>query len=206
MAFSWNLWGIHVPDLRQKAAQQYGPTAVQTIESWEHLIGEYALSEVHEKLTGVNDFFNQNVLWVEDIEAYDAEDYWATPLETMGRGVGDCEDFTIAKYATLALLGVPPDSMRLVYVRALRNGLNQAHMVLAWYPSPTSSPLILDNMDHKIRSAQDRGDLQPLFSFNGEKLWLGNQAGATDQRSTARISRWGTVVQRIREDGFTEGF
>ena len=206
LATCLSLWGIYIPDLRDKALQQFGPESLTTIESWEQLITEQATADVASQLAGVNDFFNQNVSWVEDIEAYESEDYWATPLETMGRGVGDCEDFTIAKYATLALLGVPPETMRLVYVRAKRNGLDQAHMVLAWYPSPNASPLILDNLDYVIRPAHERQDLQPLFSFNGENLWLGNEAAATNQEPTARISRWATVVQRIREDGFTEGF
>lgn len=40
-----------------------------------------------------------------------------------------------------ALLGVPDDQLRIVYVKALE--LNQAHMVVAWYPTPTPIRLSL---------------------------------------------------------------
>ncbi|WP_237707120.1 transglutaminase-like cysteine peptidase [Pseudoalteromonas sp. BSi20652] len=42
-------------------------------------------------------------------------DYWTTPLETLGRGLGDCEDYAIAKYISLRALGVIDDKLRLIY-------------------------------------------------------------------------------------------
>ncbi len=38
--------------------------------------------------------------------------------------------------------------MRLIYVKAIE--LNQFHMVLAYYPTPSSEPLILDNINPEI--------------------------------------------------------
>jgi len=57
----------------------------------------------------------------------------------------DCEDFSIAKYFALKELGVPIQRLRITYVKAVR--LNQAHMVLAYYPEPDAVPLILDNLE-----------------------------------------------------------
>lgn len=196
-----NLWSMQIPNLETQASTRYGSLAVQTVLRWESMIGTYAGANVEQKLVAVNDFFNQNVVY-----QWETEDYWSTPLETMGKGVGDCEDYAIAKYATLTLMGVPPSSLRLVYVKAKRGGLNQAHMVLAWYKTPSAIPLILDNLDHVIRPANERGDLQPVFSFNGEQLWVGTGVRATNQRPTAKLSRWGQVVEKIRQEGFTKGF
>jgi len=197
---------MQIPQLQATAKARYGEPGAATVRDWETMVTNNADMPVATQLEQVNDFFNQNVRWVEDIEAWKTSDYWATPLETMGRGVGDCEDFSIAKYATLTLMGVPASSLRLVYVKARRNGLNTAHMVLAWYESPDSTPQILDNMDHVIRPATERRDLNPVFSFNGEQLWLGAGDRPTQYQPTARLSRWRQVVEKIRQEGFTEGF
>ena len=196
-----NLWSMQIPNLEAQAKARCGPLAVQTILSWEAMIAKNANADVRTKLHVVNDFFNQNIDY-----QWETEDDWATPLETFCRGAGDCEDYAIAKYATLTLLGVPPSSLRLVYVKAKRGGLNQAHMVLAWYETPSSVPQIIDNLDYMIKPATERGDLQPVFSFNGEQLWVGTGAKATNQQPTARLTRWGQVVEKIRREGFTEGF
>ncbi|MBL3278677.1 hypothetical protein ELP91_28930, partial [Klebsiella pneumoniae] len=73
-------------------------------------------------------------------------DYWGSPLETLTKGQGDCEDYAIGKYFALMAAGVPSARMRLVYVRAQNGGVIQAHMVLAYYPTPDAEPLILDNL------------------------------------------------------------
>lgn len=196
-----NLWSMQIPNLEAQASVRFGTQAVQTVLRWESMIGTNANADVQKKLVAVNDFFNQNIAY-----QWETEDYWSTPLETMGRGMGDCEDYAIAKYATLTLMGVPPSSLRLVYVKAKRGGLNQAHMVLAWYETPNAVPLIIDNLDYVIRPATERGDLQPVFSFNGEQLWVGTGPRPTNQQPTARLSRWGQVVEKIRLEGFTTGF
>ena len=67
-------------------------------------------------------------------------------------------------------MGIPAKNMRLTYVKALR--LNQAHMVLTYFISPENDPLVLDNLDKKISPAAIRDDLQPVYSFNGDGLWL----------------------------------
>ena len=60
--------------------------------------------------------------------------------------------------------------MRMVYVKAL--DYNQFHMVVAYYETPASVPLILDNIVGAIRPATQRADLVPIYSFNGSHLWL----------------------------------
>ncbi|MCV5869138.1 transglutaminase-like cysteine peptidase, partial [Escherichia coli] len=109
---------------------------------WRKNLDLFKQLETHEQLAGVNDFFNQ-LYFVDDIKLWGKTDYWATPLEFLGSNAGDCEDFTIAKYFSLLELGIPDSKMRLIYVKAIE--LNQFHMVLAYYPTPSSEPLILDN-------------------------------------------------------------
>ena len=124
--------------------------------------------------------------------------------ETIGLGAGDCEDFSIAKYASLKALGLPVSQMRLIYVRARvgdpSRGIVQAHMVLGFYATPTAEPLILDNLVGDIRPASQRPDLYPVFSFNGEGLWVGGAASSSAD-PTMRLSRWRDLLARMRDDG-----
>jgi predicted transglutaminase-like cysteine proteinase len=127
--------------LAKQAAITYGVGADKRILTWRKLIEDAKSLTVVDQLTQVNDFFNQ-MEFVDDIDLWHKEDYWATPIEFLGMQAGDCEDFTIAKYFALRELGVPDEKLRLVYVKSLT--LNQHHMVVAYYHKPTSIPVLLD--------------------------------------------------------------
>jgi hypothetical protein len=96
-------------------------------------------------------------------------------------------------------MGVPADRMRLTYVKALE--LNQAHMVLTYYSSPDAEPLILDNLVTDILPSSERDDLLPVYSFNGNGLWLAKSRG-TEQRigHASRLSRWKEVIAKIGDE------
>ncbi len=195
---------IAAPDLDKTQAlalQRYGARAADTIVAWRKLIEETRALPDNDKLNKVNTFFNRRVLYETDAVVWQQEDYWASPLEFMGRAAGDCEDFAIAKYMTLLMLGVNNQHLRLIYVR-YKSGATApiAHMVLGYYPQPTEEPMILDNMISSVRPASMRSDLSPVFSFNSDGLWAG---GATTSSAdpTARLSRWRDVLERMRQEG-----
>ncbi|MGK2953668.1 MAG: transglutaminase-like cysteine peptidase [Thiobacillus sp.] len=194
---------IAAPDLDKTQAlaqQRYGTHAAETIAAWRQLIEESrTLSDV-DKLKRVNTFFNRRMLFENDSVVWQQPDYWATPLEFMGRATGDCEDFAIAKYITLQMLGIGNQHLRLIYVRAKTGSTSIAHMVLGFYPQPTDEPLILDNLISSVRPASQRADLTPVFSFNSEGLWVGG-ATASAADPTTRLSRWRDVLDRMRQEG-----
>jgi predicted transglutaminase-like cysteine proteinase len=141
------------------------------------------------------------MLFEDDLVVWGQADYWATPLELMGRGAGDCEDFVIAKYITLQMLGIDNERLRLIYVRAkIGSTASVAHMVLGFYPQPTEEPLILDNLISSVRPASQRPDLSPVFSFNNNGLWVGGATASTADPTT-RLSRWRDVLDRMRQEG-----
>ncbi|MGD8618578.1 MAG: transglutaminase-like cysteine peptidase [Gammaproteobacteria bacterium] len=178
--------------------QQYGEYARQRVLLWNELIIDNRHLEEIDKLKKVNDFFNE-IDFINDIDHWGKEDYWATPLQMLISNGGDCEDFSIAKYFTLREMGVPADRMRLTYVKALE--LNQAHMVLTYYSSPDAEPLILDNLVTDILPSSERDDLLPVYSFNGNGLWLAKSRG-TEQRigHASRLSRWKEVIAKIGDE------
>ncbi len=195
---------IAAPDLDKTQAlaqERYGARGAETVIAWRRLIEESRGLPDLDKLNKVNTFFNRRILFQDDIVVWQQPDYWASPLEFMGRGTGDCEDFSIAKYTTLQILGVGNDKLRMVYVRAKSGSTaSVAHMVLGYYPEPTAEPLILDNLISSVRPASMRSDLAPVFSFNSDGLWVGG-ATASSADPTARLSRWRDVLDRMRQDG-----
>ena len=193
--------------IAELAQSRYGDRAVQIVRSWqEMMLAAQSMSE-QDKIRRVNEFFNRRVQFGEDIAIWGEIDYWATPLEFMGKGIGDCEDFTIAKYFSLRSLGVANERLRLVYVKARiggpRSDITQAHMVLSYYEDPAGEPLILDNLITEIRPASRRNDLLPVFSFNSEGLWTGS--GASEKKdagsATTKLSRWRDLIARMRAEG-----
>ncbi len=184
------------------AQQRYGARAAETVVAWRRLMDESRALPDTDKLNRVNAFFNRRILFQTDWEVWGQEDYWATPLEFMGKGAGDCEDFVIAKYMTLKMLGIGNDRLRLIYVMAKSGSTaSVAHMVLGFYAQPTGEPLILDNLITSVRAASQRSDLVPVFSFNSDGLWVGGSATSAADPTT-RLSRWRDVLERMRQDGF----
>ncbi|WP_230874828.1 transglutaminase-like cysteine peptidase [Methylomonas sp. LL1] len=178
-----------------KIERQFGLAARQRLVTWANLINANAGLTDQEKLRKVNDFFNQNTAFIDDSILWNASDYWATPIEFLLKGAGDCEDYSIAKYFTLVEMGVDESKLRITYVKALE--LNQAHMVLTYYESPQVTPLILDNLVPLIQSAAQRHDLLPIYSFNGTSLWLTkNTAAGSPVGSSDSLSLWQDLKQR----------
>lgn len=191
--------------MQNLAMQRYGDRGANTVAEWRQLINEVTPLDELQKLTKVNDFFNSRVAFVDDIINWQQNDYWATPLETMGMAKGDCEDFSIAKYTTLQLVGVPIEKLRMTYVKAKIGGRNstisQAHMIVSYYPAPNAEPLLLDNLIPDIRPASRRNDLTPVFSFNSAGIWVGGATQAASNNPGARLSRWRDLIARMQNEG-----
>ncbi len=185
--------------------QRFGAPAAAAFTDWQKLLQQGVEQPEPAKLKLVNDFFNRRIRFQEDLTVWAKSDYWATPMETLGRGAGDCEDFAIVKYFTLLLLGIPDEKLRLIYVQARIGGVNssvtQAHMVLAFYPVPDAEPMILDNLINDLRPASRRPDLLPVFSFNSQGLWQG-ASGARGAGGPGTLSRWQELLNRARAEGF----
>ncbi len=188
-----------------KSAQKYGPTGVANAKALQQVMASVTGKDDLTRIRAVNDFYNQRLAYMEDIDNWGLQDYWASPLESLGKGAGDCEDYAIGKYFTLTSLGMPHSKLRMVYVRASIAGAPNgfvAHMVLAYYPTPDADPLVLDNLQPQIHPASERPDLAPVFSFNAEGLWQGVGSIRANGDPMTRLSKWREVVARARQDGF----
>lgn len=169
------------------------------LSSWQNLLQQPGNPNELATLKKVNRFINRSIVHAEDREVWGETDYWATPLETLSRGRGDCEDFAIAKYFSLVRMGVPSAKLRLTFVKALQR--QQAHMVLAYYANPSAEPLILDNLQQQISPASQRRDLLPVYAFNNHGIFLGSAPQRQSKQSPQLLSRWQDVSTRTLAEG-----
>lgn len=193
---AWNFDAI-----LKNAEQRYGDlgAAKTRIQDWGRLIDASENLDEAAKLKTVNAFFNGALVFTDDRTVWHQEDYWATPVEALYKGAGDCEDYSIAKYVTLRRLGIPSDKLRITYVKALQQ--NQAHMVPTYYSSPTAEPLVLDNLIPQIKPASQRKDLLPVYAFNAEGLWLPGPNGGKRTGDSKKLSRWQDLLTKMRAEG-----
>ena len=138
------------------------------IQSWLNFIEQNQHQSEPDKFRAVNSFFNQ-MDYVSDMDFWQKENFWATPLEVVIRSGGDCEDLAIAKYYTLRALGISSKYLRLAYVKY--PGSRSSHMVLEHFNSNEHQhPLVLDNLEDSIRA---RDDLHVMYRFNENAYWSG---------------------------------
>ena len=179
--------------------KKYGSYAVARIEAALKLIKRIDSFSEREKLDEVNSFVNK-VRFTSDQVAWGKKDYWARPVEFLGRDKGDCEDFVITKYFMLRKTGVQEERLFFTYVKALK--LNQAHMVLTYYETPKSMPLVLDNLNFKVLPASKRNDLAFVYSFNAKELYLSRQKslGKVVPGGRDKNRKWATFLDKIEKE------
>ena len=117
------------------------------------------------RLGSLNRAVNMAIKPASDWAQYGYDDYWASPLQTLGSGAGDCEDYAIVKYAALRELGVSADDLRVVIVRDDKR-LTEHAVVAVRYERKW---LVLDNRTMAILNAEDAPNYRPLFALNSTR-------------------------------------
>lgn len=148
-------------------------TGQQVINEWQSGIEAYAGLPLEQMAARVNDFVNRT-RYVSDMANWGVSDHWATPIEFFQRG-GDCEDFAIAKYASLRALGVPEERLRIAVVQDLEK--NIPHAILIVYTD--NGAMMLDNQIREARYTHQVNRYKPIFSINRYAWWLHNAPSHT---------------------------
>lgn len=131
------------------------------LKNWRQMMIQARDADESKRLNMVNSFFNQ-WSYISDQENYGVSEYWAAPLDFMSKG-GDCEDFAIAKYASLQLLGYADQSMRVMAVMdTSRDGMG--HAVLS--VKTRAGDMILDNRSTIVYGGAQQTAYVPRFGVN----------------------------------------
>ncbi len=182
-----------------KIEREYGPIAKKRAFYLVQMMNDARDLDDMGKMEKVNDFFNQTP-YASDKTTWGISDYWATRYEFIGKDRADCEDYVIAKYFTLKELGVPTSKLYMTYAKSIR--YKTAHLVLTYYETPKSVPLVLDNYNFKILPATVRDDLIPIYSFSGDELFNAKQAqiGKMVPAATKQKRPWDELVITRQKD------
>jgi predicted transglutaminase-like cysteine proteinase len=170
--------------------------AQSRLNNWQQLISRADSLDNTSKLRAVNNLINSSILYASDQQTWGQNDYWASLSETLKRGQGDCEDFAIAKYFSLLKMGIPTHQLKLTHVTLLSR--KTAHMVLAYYPSPQSQPLILDNLNGRILPLNQRQDLLAIYAFNADGIYLPRAPNKKIAQPVSLLSRWVVLNTRMQ--------
>jgi predicted transglutaminase-like cysteine proteinase len=107
----------------------------------------------------INRAINLAIRPMSDLAQWGVIDRWSAPLETFTTGLGDCEDYAIAKYVALTQAGVAAEDVRLVVVRDLAAG--EDHAVVA--ARLNGDWIILDNRWLTLVEDSEMRRTVPLF-------------------------------------------
>jgi len=134
------------------------------------------------RLGEINRAINLAIRPGDDLANYGVIDYWSSPLETLAKGSGDCEDYAIAKLVALREAGIAAADVRLVIVRdSLRL---EDHAVVA--ARDGERWLILDNRRLMMLPDTALATYRPMFAIDeeGVRKYAPGQTteGASDDR------------------------
>lgn len=132
---------------------------------WRKFLGTLVGKDKLTQATEVNAYMNK-AKYIDDDTNWGQKDYWESPGEFMAK-FGDCEDYAIAKFLSLQLLGFDPQSIRVVAVKDLN--LKVGHAVLAVFID--GKVYILDNQISQVVEAKSIRHYQPVFSINQTRWW-----------------------------------
>jgi len=172
------------------------PGQAQVRREWLALAAEAGRLAARARVDFVNRAVNQRMSY----RARSAEPgrlRWRLPEESLAERAGDCSDYAIAKFFLLLAGGAPEGSVRLCY--AIQRppdlpGLRRPHLVTL-ARQPASDPLVLDIDNLLVIPLSLRSDLEPVFSFDRERLHAGFD-GADRGSATATLKPWGELIAR----------
>ena len=121
----------------------------------------------------VNHAVNTAAPYLEDYRSGRGSDQWASPTEFLERG-GDCEDFALAKVATLKYLGWPP-ALTCLLVGELTRPPNRpvGHAVLAVVLGEQEDrQLILDSNSDLVMRLDHYHDFRPIYGLDASGVLM----------------------------------
>ena len=117
------------------------------------------LREGRARLGEINRAINLAIRPISDLAQHGEVDVWTSPLATLARGGGDCEDYAIAKFVALRRAGLAPDDVRIVVLRDTIHG--EDHAVAA--ARLDGRWLTLDNRRMAMVEDADVRNFRPTF-------------------------------------------
>ncbi len=190
-------WAVHAEDslldARQLAAlvSQYGEIARVRVEEWERFMRQHRARPEAEKVEAVNRYINRIAAGSAGRQA--GSESWPTPWEWIAGRQNGSEGLAVAKYYTLAAMGVPRARLRLM--KFVKKDPRHSCLVPGYYPPQEEAGPLLLRYDTDVLTplaSWHSGALQ--YSFNSAWLWVGNNPQPL--ASADRVDLWRDVRER----------
>jgi predicted transglutaminase-like cysteine proteinase len=148
-------------------ACETGPCQHRGAARWVEIAEMAGKRSGREQLAFVHASINRSISYASDFVAYGVADYWASPLESIGK-LGDCEDYGIAKYMMLRQLGYQAEDLKLVVLFQPWSGLH--HAILAVRNDERWT--YLDNQRVELTAESDYRGVRPIATLdeNGQSM------------------------------------
>lgn len=133
----------------------------------------------------INRAVNRALAYRSDQQIFGRADYWAKPDEVAVLGVGDCEDFAIAKLWALRAIGLTPEQLQFIVIKDTRR--NVLHAILAVHLD--GGTYILDSLSDKVATQGAFQNYKPIMSFAANNSYIhgfGSKAVRTANRAMAQ--------------------
>ncbi|MCE9507403.1 MAG: transglutaminase-like cysteine peptidase [Alphaproteobacteria bacterium] len=147
-------------------------------QAWLSSLDDAKTLSLLDKTNRVNDLVNNTVTYMSDSVNYGRKSYFASGVETVCTGRGDCEDFAIAKLYALQYLGVPENRMCALTVATNPASKETNHAIMVVDTSAANTwdgCLVLDDAEGVTNSLRTLGQTgyKPFvaFNFDGVRRW-----------------------------------
>lgn len=155
-------------------AKVYGVDALKRLNYITNLLDDLREESLYKKLSTIDSIANR-IHFSPDQKHWKKENYWATPLETIGTNYGDTEDITLLKYFLMVKVGINPRDIELIKKKTpflRKNKEYKENISLFYFHKESINPLVLDYLfrDGKIYKFQE-SFLYEYIKKAPEKKW-----------------------------------
>lgn len=182
----WNDEKRMLDGCRENRSQCEDPAALEylaVIDNAKALSGRAQLGEINRAI-------NLAIRPVADLAAHGVPDVWSSPLETLARRSGDCEDYAIAKFFALLEAGLPSGSLRLMVVRDFVRSEDHA-VVAARFEDQW---LVLDNRRLVMLADSQLAGYSPLLQLDGAGARQVSLASVEQQSGSLPVREPGAIA------------
>jgi len=120
------------------------------------------------RLAAVNAAVNAGMDYANDIDRHAKPDHWLAADTAATSLAGDCEDYALAKFWTLAAAGVPAEAMQILLVRDHIARADHAYLLV----NTNAGPKLLDNRTNAVLTPDQLDAIVPVAAIGVHGAWL----------------------------------
>ena len=128
--------------------RKYGNKAIVRLDFINNNLEQLVKKDNVYKLVKVHELVN-NLHFLSDNKHWKKNNYWSTPLEFIGTGYGDSEEYALLKYLFLVKLGISPNKLKIISMgkplKISKNEISEENIALAYFYKQNLPPLILES-------------------------------------------------------------